>query len=418
MFRKTAAFALLATTDALEILSCLYGYARCLGLPSTNTYETAREWGCVTADGGVNGGAMASQWQRAFMIHSAAGTTGAVENMDGMPCVFKPDSYSAGEIADIRLSEIKIILNDGNNNTVAPLYGATLFPAIEVSESNTLLLLGDFGFPKFSSVKSVQIKEAVYVGEGLNYVDQGIYMNYATWYTEADFMKLDGPSPDILANVPVILRNQLTQQTAPTCRSVFGEGSTSHVIQVVGSGGMSITYDGSREMPHAFSNDLHKDMFELKIGDGTVLTSDQYLGLADFGDGENYIDLCLNLSAGVVAKITEHGLKVRLFSTRACNFIVPPKGDCKNDLVGADCGDSATYPHEICVSKIPNGKAMCVIGTDTYEKFDMTKQELASQKCMKASESSNNSDVSDAGAVRGLFPMGAALVVAAIFVHF
>ena len=45
MFRKTVAFALLPTTDALEILSCLYGYARCLGLPSTNTYETARKWG-------------------------------------------------------------------------------------------------------------------------------------------------------------------------------------------------------------------------------------------------------------------------------------------------------------------------------------------------------------------------------------
>ena len=399
MFRKTAAFALtlLSTTDALEILSCLYGYARCLGLPSTNTYESAREWGCVTADtadGGVNGGAMASSWQRAFGIHSAEGTTGAVEDMDGMPCVFKPDSYSEGEIADIRLSEIEVVLNDGNN-AVAPLYGATLFPAIELSESNTLLLLGDFGFPKFSSVKSVQIKEAVYVGEGLNYTDQGIYMNYATWYAEEDFMKLNGLSPDISANVPVILQNQMTQRAAPTCRSVFGEGSTSHVIQIVGSGGMTITYDGSREMPYAFSNDLHKDMFQLKIGDGdgTVLTSDQYLGLADFGDGENYIDLCLNLSAGVVAKITEHGLKVRLFSTRACNFIVPPKGDCQNDLVGADCGDSATYPHEICVSKIPDGKATCVIGTDTYERFDMTEQELASQKCMKAPElSSNNSD--------------------------
>lgn len=441
MFRKAAAFALLATTDALEILSCLYGYARCLGLPSTNTYETAREWGCVTADGGVNGGAVASQWQQAFGIHAAEGTTGAVEDMDGMPCVFKPDSYSAGEIADIRLSEIEVVLNDGNN-TVAPLYGATLFPAIEASESNTLLLLGDFGFPKYSSVKSVQIKEAVYAGEGLNYIDQGIYMNYATWDTEENFVKLDGPSPDILANIPVILGNQLTQQAAQlTCRSVFGEGSTSHVIQVVGSGGMSITYDGSREMPYAFSNDLHKDMFELKIGDGTVLTSDEYLGLADFGDGENYIDLCLNLSADVVAKITEHGLKVRLFSTRACNFIVPPKGDCQNDLVGAGCGDSATYPHEICVSKIPDGKATCVIGTDTYEKFNMTEQELASQKCMKAPESSNNSDgdenaggdtddnvggaggetddsASGAGAVRGLIPVGAALVVAAIFVHF
>ena len=424
MLRKTAAFALLATTDALEILSCLYGYARCLGLPSTNTYETAREWGCVRADGGVNGGALASQWQQAFRFHSAEGTTGAMEDMDGMPCVFKPDSYSAGEIADIRLSEIKVILNDGSN-TVAPLYGATLFPAIEASESNTLLLLGDFGFPKFSSVKSVQIKEAVYVGEGLNYIDQGIYMNYATWYTEENFMKLDGPSPDILANIPLeIVRNQLTQQAAPTCRSVFGEGSTSHVIQVVGSGGMSVTYDGSREMPYAFSNDLHKDMFELKIGDGTVLGSDQYLGLADLGDGENYIDLCLNLSPGVVAKITEHGLKVRLFSTRACNFIVPPKGDCQNDLVGADCGDSATYPHEICVSKIPDGQATCVIGTDTYEKFDMTEQELASQKCMKNSDGDENGGDTDdsvggASAVRGLIPVGAALVVAAaIFVHF
>ena len=147
-FRKIAAFALLATTDALEILSCLYGYARCLGLPSTNTYETAREWGCVTADGGVNGGAEASQWQRAFGIHSAEGTTGAVEDMDGMPCVFKPDSYSAGEIAKIKLSEIVVILNDGNN-TVAPLYGATLFPAIEASESNTLLLLATSVFRNF-----------------------------------------------------------------------------------------------------------------------------------------------------------------------------------------------------------------------------------------------------------------------------
>ena len=162
-----------------------------------------------------------------------------------MPCVFKPESYSAGEIADIKLSEIKVILNDGSE-TAAPLYGATLFPAIEASESNTLLLLGDFGFPNIaSSVKSVQIKEAVYVGEGLNYVDQGIYMNYATWYTEEDFMKLDGPSADILANVPLILRNQLTQQALAghTCRSIFGEGSTSHVIQVVGSGGMSVTYN-------------------------------------------------------------------------------------------------------------------------------------------------------------------------------
>mmetsp|Transcript_76650 Transcript_76650/g.213057 ORF Transcript_76650/g.213057 Transcript_76650/m.213057 type:complete len:456 (-) Transcript_76650:1-1368(-) len=446
MFRRTFALALLAakfaTTDALEILSCLYGYARCLGLPSTNTYQTAVQWGCVTAEsaadgddhnavvnGMTNGGAQASQWQAAFTIHSAEGTTGAVEDMDGMPCVFKPDSYSAGEIANIKLSEIEVKLNDGLNTT-APLYGATVFPAIEGSELNTLLLLGDFGFPQFSSVKSVQIKDAVYTGEGLNYVDQGIYMNYATWYKEEDLMQLDGPSPDILANLPLILRIQLPQQAAPTCRSVFGEGSTTHVIQVVGSGGMAVTYNGSREMPYAYSNDLHKEMFQLQIGDGTVLTNDQYLGLADFGDGENYVDLCLNLSPSVVAKITEHGLKVRLFSTRACNFIVPPKGDCQNELVGAACGDSATHPHQICVSQIPNSNATCVIGTDTYEKFNMTQQELASQKCMKAPVQSStttttsstteapvqSSSNSGAGAVRGVnsIPVGTAVIVAAV----
>ncbi len=70
-----------------------------------------------------------------------------------------------------------------------------------------------------------------------------------------------------------------------------------------------------------------------------MLKSTEYLGLADINDEDNYIDLCLKLSNSDITDITTHGLDVRVFSTRKCNYIVPPKGDCLSEFHPGNCGD-------------------------------------------------------------------------------
>lgn len=82
-----------------------------------------------------------------------------------------------------------------------------------------------------------------------------------------------------------------------------------------------------------------------------MLNSKEYLGMADINDEDNYVDLCLKLGNSDITDIATHGLDVRVFSTRKCNYIVPPKGDCLSQFHPGKCGDVSMRPQSICVQE-------------------------------------------------------------------
>jgi len=101
--------------------------------------------------------------------------------------------------------------------------------------------------------------------------------------------------------------------------------------------------------------------------------------MADIQDSDNFLDLCLKLTSDDVNQMATHGLEVKVFSTRQCYFIVPPKGDCMNDLVGAPCGDSAAKAQKICVRGVPEAASECDAGSAL--EFTPTSEEISGLSC-------------------------------------
>lgn len=329
---------------SVTLMNCLYGYSQCLGLQPEDGVEEIKALGCATS---ANGEFTGNTQQN--IANPLSGTNFVVPGsqskayQDGMPCTFSPGSDWA-ELEALKLEDISIMLENGQP---APVHGAMWMPAIERNEQRTLLTFGYYGFKDGTTPANVTIKGSTYSGPGLQYSNQGEEIVWARWYTAADHKALEGGAT---------WRDWFTASSS--CQSRFKD--VTHVVQVVFNGGMTITFSGNTILPFPPHNDFHKFLFALNFG-GRALSDAEYLGFVDEADGDNIVDLCLKLTPEVVAEIQEDavGIQLRFRSTRDCVFAVPPKGDCLNDLVGADCGDSGAKPQEICVSDIPGATAPC-----------------------------------------------------------
>jgi len=268
---------------------------------------------------------------------------------DGMPCTFSPDD-DWEELKNLKLTDIVITMADGSTRNPE---GASYMPAIERNELITLLMLGNFGFSENQTMTSVSIKGSTYAGPGLSFTSQGDDMALARWFDVQAHYDLEG-SGTWSAWIIDLFRGR------NDCRARFGD--TTHVIQLVFYGGMTVFFEGYKGLPFDVDAEQHKQMFKVLFGsDRSELATEKFLGLADAEDGDNFLDLCLKLTDEDVKKIAENagGLTVRLLSTRECQYFVLPKGDCLSDTVGKDCGDCSTRSQEICVSSIPDAKFNC-----------------------------------------------------------
>lgn len=321
--------------EAPKLLSCFYGASQCLGLKLRDGLEKATELGCPTSESGETGTATTVEINSLFSANSEYSIKNSAATLygDGMPCVFHPH-FKWDDIKDLLLTDFRVELTDKSLGEVS---GATLAPALELNEQQTMLLIGNFGARRGVYPERVTIGGSSYSGADLEYKNNGQLIMWAKWYTEREHFALD---------------------SFDACSERFN--NITHVIQVAFNGGVTVTYDNNKELPRLPESVLDKDMFQVVLGERVL--DKQLLGLADI-DGDNYIDLCLKLDEEDVKHITESespaGLQIRLRSTRDCKFFVPPKADCLNKLNDGPCGDSSVKPQEICVSAIPNATAPC-----------------------------------------------------------
>ena len=344
--------------------------SQCLGLQRRDGIDKARELGCPTTDDGQFFGASQTGIGRGTLGTRALEGSESTAYQDGMPCTFSPDS-DVEELQTLKLTDIVITMADGSTRSPT---GATWNPAFERNELLTLLMLGHFGFSEGKAMKSVSIKGSTYAGAGLSYTNMGHELAFAKWWTVEDHARLEKTG-----------NPQQDRRLDPTdCADAFP--ATTHLIQVVFNGGMRVTFNDHKKLPFDFDRQMHKQMFKIFFQDGSELPAEKFLGLADEADGDNYVDLCMKLTDEDVVKFKGvagsdgGGAKIRLLSTRQCSFLVLPKGDCMNTLVGAECGDSSTKSQEICVTAIPDAQFSCDPTTSggKYQFYNLTKEEISS----------------------------------------
>jgi len=350
LLKIAAGLVLLPHASSVTLLGCIYGASQCLGLPEGDGKEKARELGCpVAKDGDREYFAPPQTTIDNLLSYFQLAGSKSVEYGDGMPCTFSPDD-DREELLNLKLADIVITMADGTTRSPS---GGSYMPAIERNEQITLLLIGDFGWRDNLTMSSVSIKGSTYSGPGLSFANQGNDMAMARWFDVQTHADLEG-SGTWSAWIIDLARGR------NDCRARFGD--TTHVVQIVTYGGMTVTFNGHEGLPFDVDAEKHKQMFKVLFGsDRSELPADRFLGLADAEDGDNFLDLCLKLTDEDVQKIADDagGLTVRLLSTRDCQYWVLPKGDCLSDLVGQDCGDCSTRSQEICVSSIPDAKFSC-----------------------------------------------------------
>jgi len=331
-----------------KILSSLYGYDNCIG--GVNDYETEEEYldelkrrNCTVENGHTNV-ADASR-----LVLGCGTLPGQLKWLDGMPVVFnyplqlpKPDPEA-----------FQLELSDGSQ--VNPDCVATA-PADESNELDTLLLLGQFGDGKLDTVRPVKLSV---IGDVPLVTDDGQVNAKGLTFSNPDDMNYISSSVKMVsAKLWDVLEYPEDPEDYPhwplpsnvypnDCVSVFDE--TTHVLRVTFSGG--ITSDGI--MPVLPNN---KNIFKLtKEVPETVNIG--YLGLADLGkttgddvtdpysyqhDGDNYLDICLDMST--TPQYLEDDLVLELLcdETLEKSLLYPPKGkpfSCKYQKISLTFND-------------------------------------------------------------------------------
>jgi len=309
------------------ILSTLYGYDNCIG--GVNNFDTEEEYfqelkrrNCTVVTG--PDGEEVTNVASSIALKARCGLFGTWEWMDGMPVTF---NFPMAKIPD--KSAFQLELSDGTVTSPECVMEA---PANEENELDTLLLLGQFGDGMQDSIWPLKLRiigEVVLSGpqgelnaEGLvfespldmRYTHSSVRMVYARMWDVNDF-----DEGDRYPTWP------LPSSSYPNnCQSLFP--STSHIIRVGFSGG--VTRDGVAGVTPDQQN-----VFSLSTVLGQQVS---YLGLADLGktltaepgqmyeqDGDNYLDVCLDLSSQ--GEAVEEDLLLHL-TCQGGGELYPPKG--------------------------------------------------------------------------------------------
>jgi len=311
-----------AASFSPAILSTLYGYDDCIG--GVNNYDTEEEYfqelkrrNCTVVTG--PDGKEVTNVASSFALKAACGLFGSWEWMDRMPVTFNfPMANSPDKSAFL------LELNDGTVTSPVCVIEA---PADEENELDTLLLLGQFGDGMRESVWPVKLSiigevllsgpEGELNAEGLTfespldmrYKQSSVRMVYARMWDVNEF--------DEGNRYPTW---PLPSSTYPNnCQSIFP--STSHIIRVAFSGG--VTRDGVIGVTPD-----QKDVFSLSTVLGQQVATCKKTVTAEPGqmyeqDGDNYLDICLDLSSQPEAASEDLLLNL---TCQGGGELYPPKG--------------------------------------------------------------------------------------------
>lgn len=260
-----------------------------------------------------------------------------LEWMDGMPIVF---NFPLKDTPDKEAFEVK--LSDGTTTTPDCVM---LSPANEDNEMDTLLILGQFGDGAADTVRPVEmsvVESVMLVGpdgdldakglsfqneKDLNYIDSSVRLSYARMWGVSEFE--EGTRYPTWPLPSSIYPN--------TCEVTFP--STTHVIRMAFSGG--ITLDGVNSVLPTTEGIFTVVTF-------SILEEVPYLGLADLGkaisvkegtmyesDGDNYLDICLDLTNMPYLAMEDLVVKLNCNSEDG-SVLYPPKGKpygCKSEEI-------------------------------------------------------------------------------------
>ena len=312
-----------------RILSALYGYDGCIGgvrglLSEQDYLEDLARRGCTVEAGETNVASVGS-----LVLACRDWRFWSLSWRDGIPLVFNSplQARPAPDSVQLQLSDGALV------HPVCVMLG----PANEDNELDTLLLLGHFGDGLNDTLRPVSIsivEDVTLVGpegptnaRGLSYSSQEDF-NYLTSTVRLTSAKLW----DATTN-PEDFRPPtwpLPSSTYPNhCGSLYP--ATSHVLRATFSGG--VTTDGITSI-----RPTNKNIFRLSSDLQTSLT---YLGLADLGqttgeelaagekyrqDGDNYLDICLDLSGQQDDLAGDITLEVLCDPALENSVLYPPKG--------------------------------------------------------------------------------------------
>ena len=291
-----------------QILSCVAGLPRCIGVPGLNE---AREWGCpiinvTQTDGSTEEetcNACKARPANILLVCASQGLKNAT-GRDGTPVTFSLPV----DMESLNPSFFRWTLSDGRQ-THAECAFPNGGPAAEPNERQTIAIIGDAGGWSTASIEKLEI-----VGPLMLLRPDGTKVS-------AEGLEYDGPSL-VWENGAVLLAARLEvfstegetlhgdgfppQPQFPNhCRVNFPE--TTHRIRMLWDGGISI--DGNRELTPD-----RTDLFRIVDTAGAELPASSVLGIADLGskpaprgdeerdayvaDGDNYLDVCLALADG------------------------------------------------------------------------------------------------------------------------
>ena len=342
-------------SGASPLLAAYYGYDDCLGIADANgdgtNADEATVAGCrvVTTAAGTAVTSAPTPLALALICAGQAGPE-SLTAQDGMPVVFERPIVAG----TLDASDFRVTLSDGT--TRAPVC-ATTAPANEGNEDRTALLVGDFGSrqpkPGESALGPWPVALEVVGSVELDGTDPARGTALEALGARYTGMFLDyrlGPGILLAELAPFTTAGEgtLGKGLPNDCRTSFPD--TTHVIRVTWSGGVSI--DGVRAISSnrtaIFDIRAEDDQGRLvSVGDAALGDEIRFLGLADLGqgvgtspdddvvDGDNVVDLCLELAAGA------DPARVRTVAT-ACNTVesavYDPAGDAPCVPTAIDVG--------------------------------------------------------------------------------
>lgn len=295
-----------------RILSCIAGLPKCVGVPDIHA---AAEWGCpivkVTDCSGktTNNTCNACKSPRTIgMTCAGQGWRNNYTAQDGTPVTFNLPV----DMSTVKADHFQWRFKDGSTR-LASCAIPNGRPALEGNELQTIAIVGDAGgWSDFAVAleivgdlmlvrpdgSKVSAKGLSYSGPSLN-VQEGPLLLTATY--------------EVFSTKGELLSPVLTMAAYPNhCQHLFPE--TTHRVVLLFDGG--VTYDGRRGITPD-----RRDLFSFFDRGGAALPAEAVLGLADLGnsipttqcekdtyvhDQDNYVDVCLKMSAETPVPATVH----------------------------------------------------------------------------------------------------------------
>ena len=306
--KRVLAFGLVlvvCNADLPKILSCVAGLPRCIGVPDV---ESGKDWGCPIFNNTEGKETLPAPCVTPQQLKLACAGQGATNftGRDGTPVTFshpvdmdtvKPEHF-AWHLSDGRVVAADCAFPNGA-------------PAAEPNEGQTIAIVGDAGGWSNATITKLEIVGALMLvlRNGTKMSAQGMTYNGDSLVWDNGVQLLDARLEPFSTSGETLkdplFPPQLHGRFPNHCQVNFP--ATTHRIRLLFNGG--VTHDGT----HSLTPD-NTDFFRIKDARGAALPAAAVLGLADLGtkpapadasarlgykeDGDNYLDICLDLGNG------------------------------------------------------------------------------------------------------------------------